>query len=78
MPIKVLFFGRLNDLVHGQGQMVFENIENTDDLIKDIETRFPRFKDYTYTIAVNREMISEIKSLKANDEVALMPPFSGG
>jgi len=48
------------------------------DLKVTLERTFPRFKDYLPLMAINGEMKPLHAPLKEGDEVALLPPFSGG
>ena len=52
--------------------------ENTDDLINQLNEKFPQLKDLKLRIAVNQKIISENTALQNNDVAALMPPYSGG
>ena len=48
------------------------------DLKETLDRTFPRFKDYLPLMAINGEMKPLHAPLKEGDEVALLPPFSGG
>ena len=50
------------------------------DLINAIRTQYPNLapSDVQIVVAVNNEYASEQLLLKNNDEVALIPPVSGG
>ncbi|HJW88205.1 MAG TPA: MoaD/ThiS family protein [Dehalococcoidia bacterium] len=48
------------------------------DLKEALDRTFPRFKDYLPLMAINGEMKPLHAPLKEGDEVALLPPFSGG
>jgi len=78
MKVKVMFFGRLTEIVNGKDEQFFTDITSVSQLIEKVETKYPLIKNYTYKIALNREIILDNQSLEDNDEVALMPPFAGG
>ncbi len=77
MKIQLLFFGILTDIT-GCDRVILKDILNTDELISKIEIDFPGLKEMTYRIAVNKMIINGNMLLKDGDEIALLPPFSGG
>jgi molybdopterin converting factor small subunit len=49
------------------------------DLKKNLEVRFPRLLHLrSYLLAVNNEYASDEQTLSAHDEIAVIPPVSGG
>jgi molybdopterin converting factor small subunit len=48
------------------------------DLKEALDRTFPPFKDYLPLMAINGEMKPLHAPLRDGDEVALLPPFSGG
>jgi molybdopterin converting factor small subunit len=66
--VNVLLFGRLAE-VCGQTNIMFD-MPDTDAVCEKIRNDFPEMKQLSFAIAVNQ--------LKDGDEVALMPPYSGG
>jgi len=81
MRIKVLFFGIAHDL-SGLQQDEAEVPEGAslDGLWDRYAARFPRLKDLSNVLmlAVNQEVASRARVLKDGDEVAFLPPVSGG
>ncbi len=81
MQIRVLFFGMLKDLA-GRGSDSLELPENAvlGDVLSHYEECVPRLKDLMASIAtsVNQEYAGRDSKLKQGDEVALLPPVSGG
>ena len=51
---------------------------NTEDINKLLLQAYPSIGHISYTIAVNQNVIQKIYTLSPNDEIALLPPFSGG
>ena len=81
MQIRVLFFGMLKDVV-GQGSELVNLPEpaTLDDLVGRLRQQIPRLDAHLPSIAVsiNQEYARPESTLKQGDEVALLPPVSGG
>jgi molybdopterin synthase catalytic subunit len=81
MKIKVLFFGVTHDLA-GLQQDEAEIPEGADlnRLWERYAARFPRLNDLSQAVllAVNQEVVSRARVLHDGDEVAFLPPVSGG
>jgi molybdopterin converting factor small subunit len=75
--LKVKSFGLLTDVI-GQDSIDFDFVYNTDELRLKLIEAYPRLKQLTFSIAVNKKLISQITALEIGDEIALLPPFSGG
>ncbi|HNB80611.1 MAG TPA: MoaD/ThiS family protein [Chitinophagaceae bacterium] len=52
--------------------------EDTNQLMEEVYRRFPAWKSYSLLLSVNRKLIQENQNIQSGDELALMPPFSGG
>jgi MoaE-MoaD fusion protein len=81
MRVRVLFFGQLKDIV-GVSDEEAELSEGArvEDLYERYARRFPRLAEFRPSIAasVNQEYAEWRASLAAGDEVAFLPPVSGG
>jgi molybdopterin converting factor small subunit len=77
MEIRVLFFGVLAEVTQTSFKH-YRNIKSFDDLRLRIEDDYPGIVHYNYLISVNNELISTNPLLNNDDEVAFMPPFTGG
>ncbi len=81
MQIRVLFFGILKDLA-GKPSDSLSLPENatTGDVLSHYEQFIPRLKEMAPSLAmsVNQEYSGPGTRLKPGDEVALLPPVSGG
>ncbi|HKN16378.1 MAG TPA: molybdopterin converting factor subunit 1 [Candidatus Sulfotelmatobacter sp.] len=81
MRVRVLFFGMLKDLA-GKSNDTLELREGATvgDVLTYCESRIPRLKDVmtSLAIAVNQQYAGAETALKSGDEVALLPPVSGG
>lgn len=81
MEVRVLFFGMLKDLAgRGSETLTVRDGASLGDVLAYYEDRIPKLKDLLPSIAmsVNQEYAGPEASLKANDEIALLPPVSGG
>jgi MoaE-MoaD fusion protein len=81
MRVRVLFFGRLKELAGNAG----EEVELRDqavlgDLLSHYESRISGWRELlpSLAFAVNQEYARAETSLNENDEVAMLPPVSGG
>jgi molybdopterin synthase catalytic subunit len=81
MKINVLFFGVAHDLTgFPQEQVEVPEGENVEGLRRRYESRFPRLLEVggALLLTVNQEIAKGSTSLHDGDEVAFMPPVSGG
>ena len=81
MRVRVLFFGMLKDLA-GKSSDVIELREGASirDLLAHYEAQIPRLKAALPSVAfaVNQQYASPDAKLKSDDEIAMLPPVSGG
>src|ERR1700740_481236 len=81
MQVQVLFFGALRDLVgRSDDALTLPEGARLSDLLAHYEAAVPRLKDFLPAIAlsINQEYASPSAALHDQDEVALLPPVSGG
>ena len=80
--ITVKLFAMLRDKAGASEVILSENPATVGDLIDLIGDRYPDIKDMLscgkVLTSVNHEFVKQDERLKNGDEVALMPPFSGG
>ena len=81
MRARVLFFGTLREIA-GTGSDVAELPEGTDlaGVFQAYAARFPRFRDMASSIVVarNQEFADPATKIAEGDEIAFLPPVSGG
>ncbi len=82
-PIRltVLFFGRLKDTIgHAHESIEIASDSNIEDLFAQCVARYPELAEHRRAIAVsrNREFAAWSTPLQHGDEVAFLPPVSGG
>jgi molybdopterin converting factor subunit 1 len=81
MRVNILFFGSARDLTGFEREQVeIAPGESVGDLQARYEGRFPRLREMAGSLlaAVNQEMADRSCVLQDGDEVAFMPPVSGG
>jgi sulfur-carrier protein len=75
--IRVKFFGLLKD-ISSTDEMRLHSIPHTDALRMHLYQQYPLLQQQVFLIAVNHQPIQGNTFLNDGDEVALLPPFSGG
>lgn len=80
MKIRILAFGIVKD-IFGQDNITvdIEDDADTERLRTKLETQYPRLKELqSFMIAVNEEYAQGSVVINESDEVAIIPPVSGG
>jgi molybdopterin synthase sulfur carrier subunit len=79
MRVNVLAFG-IAKKIFGTNHITIEFEGSTsEDLKSSLEKQFPLLKQLpTYLLAVNSEYSSNETIINSNDEIAIIPPVSGG
>ena len=80
MKVKVLAFGIAKDIFGAPSTEVALSGEATVEMLRtSLETKYPRLKQLSsFMIAVNDEYAEAGQVLAQEDEVAIIPPVSGG
>jgi len=79
--VKVLFFGRLKELAgHAEDSIEFTDAATIERLFALYATRIPELAKYRTSVvaARNQEFAAWDTPLCGGDEVAFLPPVSGG
>lgn len=80
MKLQIALFGITKEIV-GQPEVSYTLPPATkvSDLTDRLKADYPRLQDLrSFVVAVNSEYAEEEYELQENDEVALIPPVSGG
>jgi molybdopterin converting factor subunit 1 len=79
--VKVLFFGRLKEIA-GRAEEVIEAVDGStiEQLFSQYVTRLPELARYRSSLVAsrNQEFAAWDTALHSGDEVAFLPPVSGG
>ena len=79
--VKVLFFGRLKELLgRAEDSVEFQDAANIEQLFALFAHRIPELAKYRASVVAsrNQEFASWDTPLHSGDEVAFLPPVSGG
>jgi molybdopterin converting factor small subunit len=71
----LISFGQLSEIT---GKNFQAEVKDTDELKVLLQDKYRIPSDIKYLIAVNKKVTGSNTSLKAEDAVALLPPYSGG
>ena len=76
MAVKIQLFGQLKQMA-GASELSTE-VTDTNALMREIAARFPLIEKLNYLIALDRNIVQTNTDIKAGQELALLPPYSGG
>ncbi len=77
MQVTVVAFGQITDIT-GKEQLMLQDIQDTDQLVQQLHTRFPLLAKLEYRIAVDKDIITGNRILTGPATIALLPPYAGG
>ncbi len=77
MDVNIISFGAIKDIT-GSNNIVLQNINDTNQLVHQLEELYPALSNIKYAIAVDKKIVSGKTQLYNNATVAILPPFSGG
>ena len=75
--MRLLAFGRLSDLPF-DGLAIPPDISDSKGLRCWLAERWPALNDPTVRLAVNQTLVHDNVPLSPDDEIAFLPPMSGG
>ena len=81
MQVRVLFFGRLKEIVGcSEDTTELHDGARLEDLFSQYGRRFPELVRFRTSLVAsrNQEFAPWIASLRSGDEIAFLPPVSGG
>jgi len=76
-PFKIKAFGILAEKLP-ESEFEFPFYQNTEELMWALKKEYPQLDSLKFSVAVNKEVVQQNHALHENDEIALLPPFSGG
>ena len=79
MQVEVLAFGIAKEIFGSSSISVDIESGDTGSLKTSLEAKYPNLKELSsYMIAVNDEYANEKTAITPQDEIAIIPPVSGG
>ncbi|GGG74907.1 hypothetical protein GCM10007415_03060 [Parapedobacter pyrenivorans] len=75
MKVKILTFGSLTEVLERE---FYAEAPDTSRLVALLTSKHAALDGRKFLIAINDTIVKENTMFKANDVVALMPPYSGG
>jgi molybdopterin converting factor subunit 1 len=79
MKLKILAFGVAKEIMNGSSVEIDFHQNDAGQLKKLLEEKYPRLKELrSFMIAVNDEYASPSLPVFESDEIAIIPPVSGG
>lgn len=74
---KIKTFGLIAEKLP-ESDFEFPFYENTEELLWALKKEYPQLVSLKFSVAVNKEVVHQNHALQENDEIALLPPYSGG
>ncbi|WP_422359898.1 MoaD/ThiS family protein [Reichenbachiella sp.] len=80
IQIKVVAFGIARDIIGGRAlDLKLEQGMKAHEAMNLLKSRYPAFEQLTsLNLAINEEYVDDDHTIKAGDELVLIPPVSGG
>jgi len=79
MEVTILYFGMIAEATRCKEEILSieegSNVEGLENLLKN---KYQKLKQLSFKIAIDQEISSGTTLLSTNNQIALLPPFSGG
>ena len=79
MKLTILYFGMIEEITNRREEIISlpsgSTIEQLEKFIKD---KYEKLQHLSFKISIDKEISSEKVLLNSSNEIALLPPFSGG
>jgi molybdopterin converting factor small subunit len=75
--IRIRSFGIVAEII-GSNVLDIHHMANTDELQAWLLRQYPALEKQAFSMALNQSMLQTQTALTPGDEIALLPPFSGG
>lgn len=76
--VLIKAFGQVKEIVGLAELRVEEEMRNVETLRNYLKEKYPSVRWSSVAIAVNKQYAQDHDSIKSGDEIALIPPVSGG
>lgn len=75
--MKVLYFGVLSEIAgKSEEEMYFSG--QISELKIRLNESYPDFRNQRFQVSLNQEIANDDQKVNEGDEIALLPPFTGG
>jgi molybdopterin converting factor small subunit len=79
IEIRLFYFGWISDITQCKEEKRILSKMTINEILDELCLHYPKLNEREkYRISVNRKLITENVTLSQGDEIALLPPFSGG
>jgi molybdopterin synthase sulfur carrier subunit len=77
MNINIKYLGQIAEVTQVEEETVETSAQDISELIEYLISKYPDLKNKDFKVAQNKELVSD-KAIIKGQEIALLPPFSGG
>jgi len=78
MTLKIKYFGLIAELISKEEEFLDGSFSSVGKLEKYLLEQYPNLHHQNFKMAVNHNIVNNDYKLSGNEEIALLPPFSGG
>lgn len=75
--MKVLYFGVLSEIA-GKSEEEMDFSGQISELKIRLNESYPDFRNQRFQVSLNQEIANDDQKVNEGDEIALLPPFTGG
>lgn len=77
MTIKIKYFGLIAEVTNKTEETIDVSENTIADVLNQLHSKYQDLKNKDFQVAQNHELVSETTEI-TGEELALLPPFSGG
>ena len=77
MQLNIKYFGLLAEITNCSEETILFDKSSIGELIETILYKYPKLRSKDFQVAQNNEIVAK-KTMVTGDDIALLPPFSGG
>jgi len=78
MEMNLKYFGILSEITGKPDEWLESPAETVGDLLEELNAKYPAMKLVPCQVSVNQKLAERVSVLREGDEIAILPPFSGG
>ena len=79
MELNILYFGMIVEITHKNNEVLTVHEKcNSSELENILAQKYIELSSLNYKIAIDKEIVTDTITLEPTNEIALLPPFSGG